>query len=538
MQQRVRASATLGPLMALAFGVTLACSPASSSSTSASGGRSSGSSAGGNSSFASGGQTSATQNGGTTGIMVGNSGGQTNAGAPSVQACVSQATAAQPAPLDIYILLDSSLSMLDRTPAGTTKWDAVKSAISAFFQDSGSAGLSVGLQFFPLRKPNVPARCSNNSECGAGGPCTLKACSKYGQLVSGGLAACSADSDCSSIPTLVDYGTCNNGACSKDSNKRCNVDADCRISTPFDFGPCAPLGRCSNASGVACSDINASCGKDTQGNDRGTCLAATSSYCFHGSECTQAAYAKPAVEIQALPAASNALLASLQAQEPDGDTPTGPALRGAIAHAREWANAHPGHTVVAVLATDGLPTECLPDNVSFAGTTPLDALMTEVTAVAADGLKGAPSIATFVIGVFSSADTQAPANLERMAQAGGTKKAQIVDTSGDVSQQFLAALNTVRASRLACEFQIPAPTGGAKLNYFEVNVAYKASGNETSLFYVGSPDRCDPNLGGWYYDDLKGVAPSKILVCPSNCDTFKSTNGSVAIQLGCATAVK
>jgi hypothetical protein len=212
-------------------------------------------------------------------------------------------------------------------------------------------------------------------------------------------------------------------------------------------------------------------------------------------------------------------------------------LRGAIAHAREWAIAHPERTVVAVLATDGLPTECLPDDVSFTRTTSLETLVNEVAAVAAHGVQSTPSIPTFVIGVFAASDAQAPANLERMAQAGGTTKAQIVDTAGDVTQQFLTALNAVRASRLACEFQIPQPTDGAKLNYFEVNVVHRNGASVTPLFYVGTPDRCDAQTGGWYYDDLRGEAPSKILVCPQTCAGFQDTRGSVEIQLGCATVV-
>jgi hypothetical protein len=194
--------------------------------------------------------------------------------------------------------------------------------------------------------------------------------------------------------------------------------------------------------------------------------------------------------------------------------------------------------VVAVLATDGLPTECLPDSVGFNSTTALDTLVKEVEGVAADGLLASPSISTFVIGVFAGADTQAPANLERMAKAGGTTKAQIVDTAGDVTKQFVDALNAVRASRLACEFLVPAPEAGSKLDYFQVNVAYKEGANTTSLFYVGSPDRCDPTVGGWYYDDQKGVAPNKIIVCPQTCTAFQNAKGSVEIQLGCATAVR
>jgi Mg-chelatase subunit ChlD len=482
--------------------------------------------------------TGGTKGGGLIDITKSNA-GSSSTGSGGVQACVSSGTDAQPAPLDIYVMLDISMSMMDTTAGGGSKWDAVKRAITAFVQDTTSANLSVGIQYFPLRKANVPKSCSADNECaGAGGPCTLKWCSKYSTLVPNGIAVCKADTDCKAIPTLADYGPCANGACTADTTKKCASDAECKLSTPFDFGTCVAIGHCSKAASVACSSLNTACGPDASGVDRGTCTAATSSFCFHGTECSQAAYAAPAVEIQALPAASTALLASLNAQQPDGDTPTGPAMRGAIDHAREWANAHPGHTVVAVLATDGLPTECLPDNVGFSATTPLDTLVKEVEGVAADGRLGSPSISTFVIGVFSGADTQAPGNLERMAKAGGTTKAQLVDTAGDVTKQFVDALNAVRASRLACEFLVPQPEKGNKLDYFQVNVAYKEGANASSLFYVGSPDRCDPATGGWYYDDLKGENASKIIVCPKTCMDFQSSKGSVEIQLGCATAIK
>jgi hypothetical protein len=520
---------------------TVACSNAGSGRTVGPSGGATGqggaSSANGGVAIASGGVL--VSNGGS-GIDVGkSSGGSMSSAGSGVQACAAKSTDAQPVPLDIYILLDISASMLDKTAAGPTKWDAVKSAIGAFFQDTSSAGLSVGIQYFPLRKANVPKTCKADADCGAsGGPCALKWCSKYSTLVPNGIAACTADAQCGSIPTVVDYGTCSGGACSKDGTKQCANDAACKISMPFSYGSCVPIGHCSAAPAIACPTLNTPCGMDASGSDRGMCAQATSSFCFHGTECAQAAYAAPAVEIGALPAATPALLASLNAQEPDGDTPTGPAMRGAIAHAREWANSHAGHTVVAVLATDGLPTECLPDSVGFTGTTALDTLVTEVTGVAADGVLGSPSISTFVIGVFSGTDAQAPANLERMAKAGGTNQAQIVDTAGDVTKQFVAALNTVRTSRLACEFQVPPPAMGAKLDYFQVNVAYREGATASSIFYVGSPDRCDATSGGWYYDDMKGEAPNKIIVCPQTCSAFQTAKGSVEIQLGCATAIK
>jgi hypothetical protein len=157
--------------------------------------------------------------------------------------------------------------------------------------------------------------------------------------------------------------------------------------------------------------------------------------------------------------------------------------------------------------------------------------------LAAEGTQGSPPISTFVIRVFAGADTAAPANLERIARAGGALKAQMVDTGGDVSQQFLAALNSVRTSQLACEFQIPRPTDGSDPDFFKVNVVHVNGAERTPLYYVASRDRCDPAQGGWYYDDASGVSATKILVCPTICQAFQSTTGSVEVELGCKTIV-
>lgn len=453
-----------------------------------------------------------------------------------IQACATEDTPAMPVPLDIFLMLDISGSMLDQTADGTTKWDAIKNALTSFLQGSGSDEISVGIQYFPLRRPGVPDTCTSNAECGVGGPCTLSRCTTYGTLVPNGIAVCETDADCSTIPTAANYGPCSANQCANDATLSCSSDDDCIVAAAFDYGPCAAIGYCELAPTVACAP-NTACGAGSDGVDRGNCVAATSSYCFHGIQCDEAYYASPAVEISAIPDATPALVASLEAQSPQGDTPSAPALRGAIQHARDWADSHPQHTVVAVLATDGLPTECLPDDVTFSGTRTSEELLSEVEAIAAEGTLAPPGISTFVIGVFGSADANAPANLERIAQAGGTEKAQIVDTASDVSTQFLAALNAVRASQLQCEFLIPQPSSGEKLNYFLVNVVYTENDVETALPYVGTIDRCDPVQGGWYYDDGAGLAPTKILVCPSTCDSFKSSSGAIQIALGCATVV-
>jgi len=268
-------------------------------------------------------------------------------------------------------------------------------------------------------------------------------------------------------------------------------------------------------------------------------LAPTASFCLHETACDQTSYATPAVEFAALPGAAGALVASINAQMPRGETPSRPALRGAIDHARTWAMTNPGHSVVVVLATDGLPTDCSNGNAIHPTSM---AEVDEVVAVATEGLAASPNISTFVVGVFAASDTAAPANLNRIAVAGGTNQAFMVDASGTaVDMQFAEALKAIRSSRLGCEFQIPTPPVGMSLDFNFVNVVLiDSAGMETRLGRVaGGLDRCAEVGGGWYYDpDPMDGTPTRIIACPQTCGTITSTlNGRVSIQLDCRTVV-
>ncbi len=59
-------------------------------------------------------------------------------------------------PLNLYIVYDKSSSM-----AGA-KWDAAKAGLAAFVEDGASAGVNVGLRFFP-RSPDGTAECDQNA---------------------------------------------------------------------------------------------------------------------------------------------------------------------------------------------------------------------------------------------------------------------------------------------------------------------------------------------------------------------------------------
>jgi Mg-chelatase subunit ChlD len=407
--------------------------------------------------------------------------------------CAARVSTAQAIPLDMYIMLDTSGSMLDLTATQATKWDAVKLALESFLTDNASAGIGVGLQYFPLQKTNVPTSCANDAQCGDSAPCFLKFCSTFPDLVP------------------------------------CQINSDCVASTGDDFGPCLPVGRCSK-------DQDYYCGAPGEGDcsgDHGACELATSSICLNTTSCEVAQYTKPAAAIAALPNAAAGLVTSIDAQMPGGDTPTGPALDGAIQQARAWAIAHPDHRVVTVLATDGLPTQCTPNTINA------------VAALARQGVSRDPSISTFVIGVFGPDDVAngAPGNLDQIAQQGGTNKAFIVDTQRDVTTQFQAALDAIRGARLACQYQVPEPTNGGTLNYEqEVNVTLSNGNQKDFIYYVKNQAGCDASSGGWYYDiePSSGAPPTKIIACPSTCSAFQAApNGaSVSIELGCKTVVR
>jgi hypothetical protein len=400
--------------------------------------------------------------------------------------CAGDLIQAQRIPLDMYVMLDVSGSMLEATADATvTKWDAVSSALSDFVMDPASDGIGMGLQVFPIKHPDAPASCTSNAECGTEfGPCFLKTCWAY--------------------PALVP----------------CEVTADCGL-----FGPCVTFGNCAANPEFVCPEIGKSCGRDPDTNMQlGMCVAPSSSICLATADCRPATYAAPATPIAALPGAQAALVKTIRDAVPDGLTPSGPALQGAIDQAHSWAMAHPERQVVAVLATDGLPTLCDPVEIA------------DVAALAATGRQLTPAVSTFVIGVFGPDDTDAPANLNSVAKSGGTAKAFIVDTQGDVQQQFRDALNKIRASGLSCELAVPVAEPGKTLDYDKVNVSFDSGSGPADLLNWPDAAGCGAE-GGWYYDVAPADGtPQRIVACPTTCTAFQKTDmGSVQIKLGCKT---
>ncbi len=403
-----------------------------------------------------------------------------------LNACATDSQKGTLLPLDLYLMLDTSGSMTEMTSTNVTKWAAVKSALTGFVNDPASSGIGVGLQYFPyIANAAAPTTCADDTACGAYSPCIdNKACTGQNSL-----KFCASSTDCGG-------SACSNvGICHYTQNGQsyfCFANKDC-----------GPLGPC---------DLN------------------VFSYCSGRDSCSAADYATPAVPIGLLPGNATNITTSMGNHNPDGFTPTAGALQGAINEAKTYKTANPNDAVVAVLVTDGFPTECSPQDIP-----------TISSSIAAAGLSGTPSVKTFVIGVFTQAEqASATANLNQIAAAGGTGQAIVINTSQNVTQQFQAALNQIRGQSLPCEFLLPVPEAGTP-DYTKVNVQFTAgNGNVTVLPYVVDATGCDPTKGGWYYDadPAKGATPKKVELCKASCDAVKADGkGRVDIVQGCKTVV-
>jgi hypothetical protein len=183
-------------------------------------------------------------------------------------ACVKQTTAAEPRQVSMYMMIDTSGSMLESTGSVRNKWDSVVRALRGFLSETRDSDLQVGLQFFPLAKPGSRFNCSVESDCGPdsdgdgtsdGGPCFLKTCRS-----GSGLTLCASQADCpgSALSNpCVTFGLCAN------SDPRAPVACELRPDV---------VGFCDGNLGV-CADFDRPC--------------------TNATSCDPTAYATPAVEI-------------------------------------------------------------------------------------------------------------------------------------------------------------------------------------------------------------------------------------------------
>jgi hypothetical protein len=406
--------------------------------------------------------------------------------------CAREVQHADKVPLDLLVLMDVSGSM-GSAAGNRSRWEASQLALSSFVRDPGSAGLGVGLQFFPARPSTF---CNGDQDCTGPGE------------------ACRAPTACPG-PTMVRPGqschTLNLGG----------FPVTCSGGVP-----CLHVGTCTT-SGQLCTDVGQPCP-----GAAGTCdpfPKVCVSGEVGGKGCLPATYETPASPIEELPGAQPRFLGTLFSRFPVGATPMRPAVQGALAHLQKHLLANPGRKGALLLVSDGFPSEGCPGN--------------DIPGVAADlaaAFQSSPSIPTYVIGVFGAGGVAAAqVALDQLASAAGTNTAIVVESNADLTQRLLAALGEVRKAALTCEYKIPRPTGGA-IDFSKVNLRYSEGANSELLPYVETADRCDPVRGGWYYDvpPARGT-PTRVITCDASCGRLKtSKTGKVDLVFGCVTIIE
>lgn len=161
--------------------LTLACSAGGGADSNvSSGGQPSGSATGGsNAAAGTGGAPGVGASAGAAGSLVlGIAGQDTSQGGATVdpnKACATESRDSKPLVMDVYVLVDKSVSMYcpttdvacDKSSSNTpkpTRWSAVTEAVSKFVQDPKSAEIGIGLGIFPQFMPvNDQCEVSNYS---------------------------------------------------------------------------------------------------------------------------------------------------------------------------------------------------------------------------------------------------------------------------------------------------------------------------------------------------------------------------------------
>ncbi len=249
-----------------------------------------------------------------------------------------------------------------------------------------------------------------------------------------------------------------------------------------------------------------------------------------GGSCALADFEKLAVNFVDLPTVMPALTAALDGQtnvRMNFGTPTGVALAAAHEVLRLRVRSLPDRRATLVLLTDDEPAACTPVAID------------EVAAPVGEGQALNPSVATYVIGVFSPAElARARAAVEKLALAGGTR-AFVLDAGLDLSVRLTQTLDEIRTRAVPCEFAIPQPRQQV-LDYRRFNLRLTTSAGVEPLRYVRAPESCPASGGGWYFDfdpTTSGGKPGRVITCPVSCRAFQADPAPrVDVLFGCPTS--
>ncbi|WP_394831365.1 VWA domain-containing protein [Pendulispora rubella] len=238
--------------------------------------------------------------------------------------------------------------------------------------------------------------------------------------------------------------------------------------------------------------------------------------------CEPDVYKMPKVGLTALPNKSSFKAAIEQMGKPAGSSTVHSALQGAILQAKEIARARPSERVAVVFVTDGLPEDTNPPRDPCQNAT-----YDQIQAAAKAAHDQRPSISTYVVGVGT---TRYRDQIEGIAVAGGTGRAFWVDVRDPtkLTGELLSAMNQGRQT-LPCDFGLPVPPAGKKLDIDAVQVTYTNGNGAASA--LARNDACTGNQG-WHYDNAQ--KPTRVVLCAGSCTTAQKDNGAkIAIDAKC-----
>lgn len=245
------------------------------------------------------------------------------------------------------------------------------------------------------------------------------------------------------------------------------------------------------------------------------------------TECDAMTYAQPLIEIEDITTSGAKILSAITDERAllGGQTPWFPAIQGALMHAQNWQVANQTRITVAVLVTDGYPTEC-------------DVNLSDITEMVGEyyagvqgtyNTQGKPGIRTYIIGVAVD-----KFNLDAVAEAGGTGASTIVDNADAVSQ-FATAMANITSGNIPCTITLPNPPDGKILDPGKVQVVYKPyQGTDQEIPAASTSAGCASASGGWYYDNP--IHPTTVTLCPCSCANLGA--GDVEFRFGCRPAVQ
>lgn len=246
-------------------------------------------------------------------------------------------------------------------------------------------------------------------------------------------------------------------------------------------------------------------------------VAVLLAYYPQGAHCDTSYFVQPAVFAKNLPADGALITASLAQQDPEGETPTRPALHGAIEFSRALMLAEPTRRMVVAVVSDGAPNLC-------------DSTPVSVAEVALDGATSSPQVLTFAIGLRNGA----VGDLELLAEKGGTGKPVLVSDGPGAGQELVDALRGLKKGLTDCRFALP-PVKDASVQASDVRVAYRTevSGALSEVAQVSGNDGCASEPYAFY--STGGTEPTHVELCPALCTLISASPESrVTVVVGCA----